>query len=212
MKRLWSLALALLLVLALAACGGDQGPSDAEGPQSNNSPSNAEGPQGSNSPAESEDNPSVETDTPDAAVPNPEAGSKLVFTYNGCPLPMNAEFGPLLDYIGQPESYFEAPSCAFDGIDKTYTYAQIVVLTYPNEDDESIDYISSVRLLDDTISTPEGVSIGDKTSDVVAAYGSDYDDFGNQYSYCDGDTFLNFLLDGDTVTSIEYIAINDLLA
>lgn len=200
MKRLWSLALALLLVLSLAACGGNQDPPGAgksQGDKSQTGPGN---------------NSSGKTDTPDNAIPNPKAGSKLVFTYKDCPLPMNAEFGPLLAYIGQPESYFEAASCAFEGLDKTYTYSNFIVLTYPNEDDESIDYISSVRLVDSTISTPEGVSIGDKTSDVVAAYGNDYDDLGNQYSYCDGDTFLNFLLDGDTVISIEYIAINDLLA
>jgi len=198
MRRFWSLTLALVLVLSLAACGG-QNPPDTSKSQGDKSHTGT----GSSS--------SGTTDEPGSAVPNPKAGSKLVFTYKGCPLPMNAEFGPLLNYIGQPDSYFEAASCAFDGLDKTYTYDQIVVLTYPNEEDDSIDYISSVRLLEG-ISTPEGISIGDKASDVVAAYGNQYDDLGNQYSYQDGDTFLNFLLDGDTVTSIEYIAINNLLA
>ena len=42
-------------------------------------------------------------------------------------------------------SYFEAPSCAFDGIDKTYTYAGFELLTYPKDDK---DYVSSVVLKD----------------------------------------------------------------
>lgn len=192
MKRFWTLTLALLMVFTLSACGGDPAPV--------NSPA-GDLPQASDQLGE---------DLP--TVPTPKAGSQFVFTYKDCPLPMNAEFGPLLDYIGQPDSYFEAASCAFDGLDKTYTYGQIEILTYPDEEKAGVDYISSLRLLDGSVSTPEGISIGDKASDVVAAYGNDYDDLGNQYSYLDGDTFLNFLLDGDTVISIEYIAINDLLA
>lgn len=141
-------------------------------------------------------------------VPNPQAGSKLVFTYRDCPLPMNAEFAPLLEFLGEPESYFEAASCAFDGLDKTYTYAGVEIITYPDED---VDYISSIRLLDDSVATPEGIAIGSTLDQVTEAYGEDYEELGMQYAYEDGDAQLIILFEGDKVLSVEYMALNDLL-
>lgn len=146
-----------------------------------------------------------------SGAPAPSAGSEYVFTYRDCPLPMNAEFGPLRSFLGEPDSYFEAASCAFDGLDKTFTYPGLEIITYPDEDKDNVDYISSVRLLDSTVSTPEGITIGSTAAEVTAAYGGDYTAFGTQYSYENGDATLNFLFDGDAVISVEYIAHNPLL-
>lgn len=192
MKRVWNLTLALLLVFSLTACGGQEqptpGPQDAEEVEND----------AANGGAESAKD-----------IPSPKSGSQLVFVYRDCPLPMNAEFAPLLDFIGEPDSYFEAASCAFDGLDKTYTYGEIELITYPDED---VDYISSIRLLSDGAATPEGITIGSSLEDVVAAYGEDYTDFGGQYTYEDGDTRLSLLFQDDVVISVEYVALNDLLA
>lgn len=146
-----------------------------------------------------------------SGAPTPSAGSEYVLTYRDCPLPMNAEFGPLRAFLGEPDSYFEAASCAFDGLDKTFTYPGLEIITYPDEEKDNVDYISSVRLLDNTVSTPEGVTIGSTSAEVTAAYGEDYTAFGTQYSYENGDATLNFLFDGDSVISVEYIAHNPLL-
>lgn len=144
----------------------------------------------------------------DSSAPNPAAGSKYVLTYKNCPLPMNADFAPLLDFLGEPDSYFEAASCAFDGLDKTYTYAGVEIITYPDGD---VDRISSVRILDSSVSTPEGVTVGSSLEDVTAAYGEDYEEMGLQVAYEDGDAILSVLFEGDTAISVEYTAINDLL-
>lgn len=186
MKRLFALALAMLLTLSLTACGG-QG-NDAK-PSSTSQ----------------EDPASTQADN---TAPSPAANSKYVLTYKDCPLPMNADFAPLLAFLGEPDSYFEAASCAFDGLDKTYTYAGLEIITYPDED---VDRISSVRILDGSVSTPEGVTVGLSQAEVTAAYGEDYDEVGLQYAYEDGDTILSILFDGDTAVSVEYTAINDLL-
>lgn len=182
MKRLFAPALAILLTLSLAACGG-QGSEAA--PQGNSASGQA-----------------------GAAAPAPEANSKYVLIYKDCPLPMNADFAPLLAFLGEPDSYFEAASCAFDGLDKTYTYAGLEIVTYP---DGEVDRISSVRILDDSVSTPEGVTVGASPADVTAACGEDYDELGMQYAYEDGDTVFSVLFDGGTAVSVEYTAINDLL-
>lgn len=173
------LALILALLLSLTACGGQGGTSGGD-----------------------------EQTGGDSDIPAPKANSQYVFTYRDCPLPMNAEFAPLLEFLGEPESYFEAASCAFDGLDKTYTYAGVEIITYPDGD---ADYISSVRLLDNSVSTPEGISIGSTVEEVVKAYGEEYQELGQQYAYEDGDALLTILFEDGAAISVEYTAINDLL-
>ena len=138
----------------------------------------------------------------------PEANSKYVPAYKGCKLPMNADFAPLLASLGDPDSYFEAASCAFDGLDKTYTYAGLEIITYPDGD---VDRVSSVRILDGSVSTPEGVTVGSTLADVTAAYGEDYQEMGLQVAYEDGDATLSVLFEGGKAISVEYTALNDLL-
>lgn len=191
MKRF--LSIALLLTLILTACGGKT---------QNNNPADTSGDQNTPAQADPSDNSGNKT------APAPTANSKLVFSYQGCPLPMNAEFAPLLDYIGEPDSYFEAASCAFDGLDKTYTYGDIEIITYPDGDK---DYISSVRLLGNSVSTPEGVTVGSSQEDVTAAYGENYTAVGGQFAYEDGDTNLYILFQDGAAVSVEYAAINPLL-
>ena len=190
MKRTLIFALSLALLFTLAACGGQES-----------------NPSGQVSDA---DTSTAEPDAPAApAAPTPAAHSKYVLTYRDCPLPMNAEFAPLLDFLGEPDSYFEATSCAFDGLDKTYTYAGLEIITYPDGDQ---DFISSVRILDNSAATPEGITIGSTQEDVTAAYGEGFQAIGKQYVYEDGDAELSVLFDdGGTAISVEYTAINDLL-
>jgi len=193
MKRLLSLTLALLLAVALTACGGKEPPDSGKDA----------GDDAVSTPADP-----VQSDPAQKEVPSPKANSNLVFVYRGCPLPMNAEFAPLLDYIGEADSYFEAASCAFDGLDKTYTYSDVEIITYPDED---VDYISSIRLLSSAAATPEGITIGSSKDEVVAAYGEDCEIIGNEYTYTDGDAHLIIIFEGDAVVSVEYAAENPLL-
>lgn len=188
MKRTLISMLLLTLIVTLTACGGGD-KSSLQVPDAD-------------APAEKSEAPAA------PAVPAPEAGSKYVLTYRDCPLPMNAEFAPLLDFLGEPDSYFEAASCAFDGLDKTYTYAGVEIITYP---DGERDYISSVRLLDGSVSTPEGITIGSTREEVAAAYGEDFQELGTQYVYEDGDARLSILFEDGAAVSVEYTALNDLL-
>lgn len=187
MKRTLISILLLALLVTLTACGGGE----KAAPQTQDDAVSAEA-----------------SDASASAAPAPEAGSKYVLTYRDCPLPMNAEFAPLLDFLGEPDSYFEAASCAFDGLDKTYTYDGVEIITYP---DGERDYISSVRILDGGVSTPEGITIGSTPEEVTAACGEDFQDLGTQYVYEDGDARLSILFEDGAAISVEYTAINDLL-
>lgn len=195
MKRICTLFLALLLLASLTACGSkeDKQP-DTVNPPASDSANDATPPAGDKTDAPS---------TPSGPAPTPKADSKYVLSYQGCELPMNTDFAPLLAYLGEPASYFEAESCAFEGLDKTYTYSGFVITTRPDGDK---DYVSSIVLTDDSVTTPEGVYIGSPAGDVTAAYGQGDTASDTLLGYVRGGTALNFILDGGKVISIEYLA------
>ena len=203
MKRVVAVMLTLLMALSLAACSKEEEQKPA--PEDQNPPA-VEDQGDAQTPA---DAPSGgEPQTPAGPAPEVKAESKYVPAYQGCALPANADFAPLLTYLGDPVNYFEAESCAFEGLDKTYTYDGVEIVTYPDED---VDRISSVRILSEAVSTPEGITIGSTPEDVTAAYGEDYTAMGQQYTYEDGDCLLSVLFQDGKAVSVEYTALNDLL-
>ncbi len=124
------------------------------------------------------------------------------FQANSITVAMNAKAADLVDKLGEYE-YFEAPSCAFQGMDKTYTYAGFELMTY---EQDKVDYVLSITLRDDSLTTPEGVTIGSSLADVKTAYGDDFTQDENSYQYKKGSTFLTFIVEDDAVTSVEYKA------
>ena len=129
---------------------------------------------------------------------------EYVFEASGVTIQMNKEAAPLIQKLGKEISYFEAKSCAFEGLDKTYTYPGFQLVTYPKDDK---DYVSSIELKDDSVSTPEGVSIGDPVSKIEEVYGKDHQKEDNAYSYTSGKSTLKFIFEDDSITSITYTAI-----
>ena len=108
MKKIFALILALTMVLALAACGGETAPETT-------------------APAA----PSVQGPT------QPDANS-WKYTVRGVDILMHAEAAPILEALGEPVSYTEEASCAFTGLDKTYYYGGFYLQTYPLGDKDYI--------------------------------------------------------------------------
>ncbi len=119
----------------------------------------------------------------------------------GTDVAIDAEMAPIAEALGEPTKYFESESCAFQGLDKVYTYGGVVIKTYPMED---VDYVLSVELKDDTVSTPEGISIGDSLSKVTETYGDPTETLATSVSYTKGNSKLSFFVENDAVTSITY--------
>lgn len=103
--------------------------------------------------------------------------------------------------LGEPTSYFEAASCAIEGLDKSYTYGSILVTT---EDDGKTERIVGMTILDDGAATREGVTIGDSKDKVLSVYGVSFRDTETSLTYVYGNVALKFLLRDGTVTSITY--------
>ncbi len=135
-----------------------------------------------------------ETNTSDTA-----AGYQ--FDYNGLAIHMDDKADKIIDTLGDPMEYFEAPSCAFQGLDKIYYYSGFNLSTYPGSDG---DYVSAIDFADDSVSTKEGLTLGAARDKVTEAYGSDYTEDNGSLIYTKGKTRLTFLMEGDAVSSINY--------
>lgn len=125
-----------------------------------------------------------------------------VMTFRGTDIVPGAEMQPILDKLGEPKKYFESESCAFKGLDKVYTYDSVVIRTYPKD---KTDYVLSVELKDDAVSTPEGVSIGESKDKVTKVYGEGTSSSSAAVTYRKGEAVLSFIFDEEgNVSSITY--------
>ena len=135
---------------------------------------------------------------------NVKTESKYIFTVenkNNFEVKIDQDMTEVLAALGEPLSYFEAASCAFEGLDKTYTYAGFTIMTRPDGDK---DYINAIFLTDDSLTTAKGIYIGSTADEVTAAYG-EASKTDTLISYTDGNTTLNFVLKDSKVISIEYV-------
>lgn len=181
MKKLW---LVLMLALVIAGCGKN----GEENKNNESQPTPVE--ENKTDSDNKNNNPVVNT--------NPKG---YLFVYNNVTIGMDMEAAPIIEALGKADSYFEAPSCAFDGLDKTYSYGSFEIDTYELN---GKDYISSVYFCDDLVETPEGVCLFDKKADMLKAYGDGYKEEFGMLVYEKEGMKLKFILDGEDITSIVY--------
>ena len=172
---------ALALSVGLTACGGGE-TAQTPAPAVPSAPPAAQ----SSAPTESQ---------------GPAAPEQYVFQAGDFTIAVDQDMAEVLTALGESQSYFEAASCAFEGLDKTYTYSGFQITTRPDGDK---DYVNSILLTDDSASTPEGVYIGSSKEDVAAAYGEG-EETGSAIMYTKENVTLSFILEGDKVISIEYL-------
>jgi len=150
---------------------------------------------------EQEDNTNNEEQSGNAQEPEP---MEFIFLFRGASIHMDQAMDELLPRLGEPTGIFEAPSCAFDGIDRIFGFPGVDILTYPVGDR---DLIHTINFRDDSITTTEGIYLGSSWADVLEAYGSDYSQDVNMFQFTRGRTTLSFFLDGDMVVGIIYALI-----
>lgn len=175
MKKFIALAFACCLSLSLVACGG--------GDDTTKAPENDKQTEAASS----------------------YAGKGYALTVDGKNVQIGMSGEDMLALLGEASSVFEAPSCAGQGIDYTYTYAggSVEITTVPNA--EGVNLVDAIVLKDDLISTPEGISLTMTLADVTAAYGDGYTTSGNAYIYEKDGMQLQFIIENDEVTSVQYV-------
>ena len=108
----------------------------------------------------------------------------------------------VISALGEANSYDEEDiGCGNNEMAKVYNYGGFQIKTYP---DNSKDYIDIVTIKNDSVSTPEGITIGSSRDDVISAYGEDYEAKGDGLIYKKDKTTLNIVIRNDAVTSIYY--------
>ena len=137
--------------------------------------------------------------TSDAGSENLVKG--YVFNYLGKDIYIDESMDDVVADLGEAEDCFEAASCAFGETVKYYTYGSIQVATYTMDEK---DYVLTITLLDDMVSTPEGVKVGDSPESAVAVYGDSYTDCNGSYSYAKDGMTLNIINEDGNIVSIKY--------
>lgn len=134
-----------------------------------------------------------------------DASSKgYVFRYKKVSVQMHGKASALLKKAGKPLASKKSKSCAYKGMDATYIYKDITVTTYSNSDG-GIEYINSVTLRTDKVSTKEGIKIGSSYNDVIKKYGQGKENFG-VYTYMKGKSKLQIEIVNNVVKKITYVA------
>ena len=129
-------------------------------------------------------------------------GESFSFVHNNVKITPNELVDPLVAALGSDYAYHESPSCAYTGLDKCYVYKGFSIYTYP--DNKGVDHVLQIILTDDSLSTPEGLTIGDTAQKVIELYGEDYAESSGSYAYTRGKTSLMIIMKNDRVQSIQY--------
>lgn len=145
------------------------------------------------------------TSTPETAKPDTPKES-YSFTYNGTKIALHGDMAPVLEALGEPKTYTESTSCAFEGLDKVYGYGSFNIETYPKD---GKDYISNVYFKDDIdekVVNEQGIRVGSSQEDVEKAYGTAGYNGTNAYVMHKGDGTLTIIVKDGAVTSVQYTA------
>lgn len=114
---------------------------------------------------------------------------------------LDAPMAPIAEKLGEPTKYYESESCAYQGLDKVYTYGGVIIRTYPQD---GVDYVLSVQLKDDSVLTPEGVGIGDDAAKVKEVYGEPTSTTDVAMRYAKGDVILDIFITDGSVSDVTY--------
>jgi len=126
---------------------------------------------------------------------------RFTFTYRDVLILPGAEVAPVLEALGEPKSYTEEPSCAFEGMDKTYYYGSFYLTSCTVD---GVDYVNMLWFADDGVATDEGIRIGSTQTQVEEVYGRDCFNGTNSFVLTKGQTRLVILMEEETVSSIRY--------
>ncbi|MDO4295930.1 MAG: hypothetical protein Q4D90_07210 [bacterium] len=131
-----------------------------------------------------------------------EEDMELAFTFQKTTIHMNDEVDTVFKTLKKADTCFEQESCVYQGVDRTYTYEGFELGTYTVTG--QAEKVKRVVLLDDSVATLEGLTIGSGFEDMTAAYGAAYEKEGNTYCYTAGNTCLKIETEHGKVCSIIY--------
>ena len=138
---------------------------------------------------------------------NPGSTATYKFTYKGADFVINQEVDLSKFVDGTDYELIESMSCANAagelGWEIRFTGGSVEVRTTP-EDGKQL--IQNIIVYDDTVATPEGISVGSKVDQFKAVYGEPTDTTEEALIYeVTEDTVLQFNVKNDAVWQIQYL-------
>ena len=110
----------------------------------------------------------------------------------------------VIEKLGDPIDLVETPSCGGGAEpDREYTYAGFKFNTV---NENGLNKIVKIVLTDDSVSTLEGISIGDGREAVIETYGENFtENASGTLTYTDGAVKLMFGITNGCVSAIHYV-------
>lgn len=143
----------------------------------------------------------TENKTDDTANDDAQEKKGYVFVTEGVSIAIEEDAQSVLSQIADPQSVYESASCAFGDLDKVYTYDGFEINTYTMDGGE---YISLIILRDESVTTAEGIGIGNTVEEVGDVYGTPDVEENTMITYAKDHMKLCFFIQDDEVISIEY--------
>lgn len=113
---------------------------------------------------------------------------------------LDAPAAPVLEALGAPFGYGEQRGTSRKGVEKTYRFSGLDVRTYQGKDGERI---LNLLITDDSLETPQGISVGDTAAQVRQCFGQDAIQ-GNRCTIQTASEKMVLLLENNLVASIQY--------
>ena len=129
----------------------------------------------------------------DPASTTAAASDTYGLAYKGTILTPGMEAKPAIDALGAGYIYNEVMSCAFNGMEKTYDYKEIVLFV---DSRDGKDKINTIEIKDASIDCG-GVKIGSTLDDVKKAYGDPTAEELYGYRYDKNKTQIQFIAGDD---------------
>ena len=132
----------------------------------------------------------------------PKAAVSFYVNHGSVKIELGGDAKAVITALGTPKSTSPMGNCGGQGTLTKYTYASIEIYVLASGDKETIDQIT---LLDDSIKTPENITIGSTKDEVIGACGNAYSKMSDTgITYTSGDkNFMIQLRDG-AVVGIDY--------
>ena len=132
-----------------------------------------------------------------------EGGDGYVFRVDSLTLRIGVSADVVRTQLGEPLNKNVTAACGgIPGEDVVYTFEGYRIKTTPGKNG---DVICMIELTDDSVSTPEGLTIGSTKDKVVSTMGKG-ETVGENLIYAKGNMKLQFLIRDGFVTNIQYLA------
>ncbi len=127
------------------------------------------------------------------------------FSARGVELSVGEDADEVISMLPEANYFSCAHSCTGEGDDEIYIYNGFRITVYREGDSSEI---CSIELTNDSISTEEGIFIGDSEARLLEIYGEGRP-FSGGVEYFADNCILRFFVRGGKVTAIKYLKIDD---